>query len=127
MNAQIINNMSSVRDAWSEEERRQRKDFAEQCNCSFEHSSCFPNLAIRGRSAKRKPSPWQMHVSCSSLQPLRGVLNISYARARLWIGISGVGLIVVACVAGISLQLPPLFCRRPDLDLSLTSAGSLLR
>ena len=37
------------------------------------------------------------------------MLNISYARARLWIGISGVGLIVVACVAGISLQLPPLF------------------
>jgi hypothetical protein len=37
------------------------------------------------------------------------VLIISYARARLWIGISGVGLIVVACVAGISLQLPQRF------------------
>ena len=28
MNAQTVNNMSSVRDAWSEEERRLRKDLA---------------------------------------------------------------------------------------------------
>jgi hypothetical protein len=28
MNAQILNNMSAVRDTWSEEERRRRKDVA---------------------------------------------------------------------------------------------------
>ncbi|TWU32012.1 hypothetical protein [Novipirellula artificiosorum] len=40
---------------------------------------------------------------------LTGVRIISYARARLWIGVSGVGLIVTACVLAILEGLPGRF------------------